>query len=257
MPTRFLLYANEMKEDSNHKPEVVEYRVGLAGLANATSYDAVRYTGPAREYKQMVMAAAYKRLVGPLCGKRVLDVGCGTGRGVVDFARDAGFAVGSDASADMLSLAAEKATHRTNCAFSVAYAQNLPFRDEAFDVVTCLNFLHLFQLETQREMIAEMKRVVKPDGILVLEFDNALHGLLVGLYKRWTGREEGSLPSEIRHVIGDHWRAVKVYGAVFPVVWRVFWRFPRFFMPLEKIAYFPLFNRLAHRVYYRLSKIAN
>ena len=154
----------------------------------------------------------------------------------------------------MLSLAARKASRDSNCTFAVAHAQELPFGDSVFDVVICLNFLHLFKLETQREMIAEMKRAVKPDGILVLEFDNALQGLVVGLYKRWTGREEGSLPNEIRHVIGNRRCVVKVYGAVFPILWRVFWRFPRVFIPLEKVAYLPPFNRLAHRVYYKLVK---
>jgi ubiquinone/menaquinone biosynthesis C-methylase UbiE len=157
-----------MKEVSENKPDVVEYRVGLKGLANAESYDAVRYTGPAKEYKQAVMAATYKRLIGPLRGKRVLDVGCGTGRGVIEFAPEADFAVGSDASLDMLCFAQRKASTQTNCTFSAAYAQQLPFPDGVFDVVISLNFLHLFKLETQREMIAEMKRVVKFGGILVL-----------------------------------------------------------------------------------------
>jgi ubiquinone/menaquinone biosynthesis C-methylase UbiE len=243
-----------MKEVSENKPDVVEYRVGLRGLADAASYDALRYTGPAKEYKQAVMAAAYKRLVGPLRGKRVLDIGCGTGRGVIEFAHEADFAVGSDASLDMLSFAQRKASSQTNCTFSAAYAQQLPFPDGVFDVVISLNFLHLFKLETQQEMIAEMKRVLKFGGILVLEFDNALHGMGVGLYKRWSGREQGSLPGEIRQVIGDHCCVVKVYGAVFPVVWRVFYRFPRVFMPFEKLSYMLPFNRLAHRVYYKLIK---
>jgi ubiquinone/menaquinone biosynthesis C-methylase UbiE len=243
-----------MKQTAKNKPEIVEYRVGLKGLADAASYDAVRYTGPAKEYKQAIMANAYTRLVGPLRGKRLLDVGCGTGRGVVELTHEADLAVGSDVSLDMLSLAEGKASSRTNCAFSAAYAQQLPFPDGVFDVAISLNFLHLFTLQTQGEMIAEMKRVVKPGGILVLEFDNALHGLVVGLYKRWSGREQGSLPHEIRRVIGNRCRVAEVYGAVFPIVWRVFWRFPRIFMSLEKIAYLPPFNRLTHRVYYKLVK---
>jgi ubiquinone/menaquinone biosynthesis C-methylase UbiE/uncharacterized protein YbaR (Trm112 family) len=238
------------------KPEVVEYRFGLQGYADAAKYDSLRYEGPGREYKQSCMAQAYKRLIGPIRGRRILDVGCGTGRGVAEFASDADLAVGCDSSLDMLSLAEKKVSDHGNCAFVAAYAQQLPFPDSAFDLVFSLNFLHLFSLDTQRKMIAEMLRVVRSGGAVILEFDNALHGIVIGLYKRWSGREQGSLPTEILHVIGDGCRVVKVYGAVFPVVWRVCWRFPRVFKALEKIAYVPPFNRLAHRVYYKLIKTA-
>jgi ubiquinone/menaquinone biosynthesis C-methylase UbiE len=133
-----------------------------------------------------------------------------------------------------------------------AYAQQLPFFDASFDVVTALNFLHLFSLETQREMIAEMKRVTKPGGIIVLEFDNALQGLFIGFYKRWFQDLRGSLPREIRYVVGDNCRVVSVYGAVFPIIWRLLYHFPKPSVALEKIAYAPPFNRLSGRIYYKL-----
>lgn len=236
------------------EPEIVEYRVGKEGYQDVGSYDACRYAGPANQYKQMVMANAYKKLIGPLAGKRILDVGCGTGRGVIEFGCEAAFAAGSDASLDMLRLAAGKSRQGPQCTFVAAHAQGLPFPDGTFDVVTALNFLHLFTLETQQEMVAEMKRVAKPGGTLVLEFDNALHGLGLGLYKRWSGMERGSLPKEIGYVVGDECRVASIHGAVFPIAWRVFSHFPRVFAPLEKIAYIPPFHLLSHRVYYKLVK---
>ena len=237
-----------------HDAEVVRYRVGEQGYQDVSSYDASRYAGPANEYKQAVMANAYRVLIGPLQGKRILDVGCGTGRGVVDFGREAAIAVGTDASVDMLCYAKSKVNDGRPCCFAVSFAQHLPFADASFDVVTSLNFLHLFSLETQEQMIAEMKRVVKPGGILVLEFDNALNGLLIGPYKRWKGIERGSLPQEIRRVIGHRCRVLRRYGAVFPILWRLFYHFPRFFSSFEKLAYVPPFNFLAHRIYYQLTK---
>jgi len=234
--------------------QVVEYRMGKGGYGEVSSYDDVRYKGPTNEYKQAVMAAAYRKMLGSLKGKRVLDVGCGTGRGVVDFADEATLTVGTDASLDMLSFAAKKASGSRGCCFSASYAQELPFRSESFDVVTSLNFLHLFNHENQRQMVSEMKRVLKPNGVLVLEFDNALHGLGLGLWKRWSGRERGSLPGEIRQVLGDGCVVELVYGAVLPVVWRIFHRFPRLFLPVEKITRLPVLNRLAHRVYYKVRK---
>ncbi len=234
--------------------ELVEYGIGKTGYQDVSSYDAARYIGRANEYKQNVMASAYRKLLGSLQGRRVLDVGCGTGRGVVDFANEAAFAAGADASLDMLTCAASKSNAEKPPGFSVAYAQQLPFKAESFDVITSLNFLHLFSLEAQRLMISEMKRVLRPGGILVLEFDNALHGLGLGLIKRWSGRERGSLPREIRYVIGNGCTVERISGAVLPVAWRVFCRFPRVFHPLEKITQWPILNRLGHRAYYKLRK---
>jgi ubiquinone/menaquinone biosynthesis C-methylase UbiE len=235
-------------------PVVTRYAVGMKGYQDVASYDEVRYVGPANEYKQTVMSNAYTRLMGPLEGKAVLDVGCGTGRGVADFSRRARYAAGVDASFDMLSFAARKMADRSNWSLTRAYAQALPFDSDSFDVVSSLNFLHLFRPAVQRDMIAEMKRVVRPGGILVLEFDNALQGGVLGLVKRYVGSERGSLPWEISHAIGDGVRTLNIYGGVFPVVWRFFHRAPAIFVPLEKIAYAPPFNRLAHRIYYKLVK---
>jgi len=234
--------------------EVVDYDVQKNGFQNVANYDKSRYVGSANEYKKKVTSNAYKKLIGPLDSKLVLDVGCGTGRGLADFAGAASLVIGADASEDMLKLAASKIMGMSGVGFVRSYAQCLPFPDSCFDVVTALNFLHLFSLGTQEEMVSEMKRVVRPGGVVVLEFDNALHGVVVGPYKRWLGRERGSLPSEIRRVIGGACQVTHIYGAVFPVVWRLFHHIPGIFVPLEKIAYHPPMNRLAHRVFYRLVK---
>jgi ubiquinone/menaquinone biosynthesis C-methylase UbiE len=243
------MHNSDLKDKATGEFDVVEYAAGKPGFQNASCYDKRRFGGRASDYKQTVMMNAIMKLIGPLEGKRVLDVGCGTGRGVVRFAQRATFAVGSDFSLDMLSHAVQKTVDNTNCAFVRSVAQQLPFPDASFDVVTALNFLHLFKVETQRAMIAEMKRVTRPGGTVVLEFDNALHGLVVGPYKRWFRDERGSLPGEIRHAIGANCRIVKTYGAVFPIAWRVMYRFPRLFVPLERVGYFPPFNHLLHRIY--------
>jgi ubiquinone/menaquinone biosynthesis C-methylase UbiE len=232
--------------------EVVDYDIGKGDYRNVSDYDQKRYVGAANEYKKKVTGNAYRRLIGPLKGKRILDVGCGTGRGVADFMDIAQLTIGADASQDMLLSAVQKAGDRSNVGFVRAYAQSLPFPTGYFDVVTSLNFLHLFSLQTQTEMIAEMKRVVRPGGIVVLEFDNAVHGLGLGLIKRWTGREHGSLPWEIRRVIGANCRVTDVYGAVFPIVWRLLHKWPSASLPLEELAYHTPVNWVAHRIFFRL-----
>jgi hypothetical protein len=88
--------------------------------------------------------------------------------------------------------------------------------------------------------------------VVIIELDNALHGVVVGLYKRWSGKERGSLPGEIRYMVGDPSRIVRYYGAVWPVVWRIFYHFPSLFTQLEKLEYYPPLNRLSHRIYCKI-----
>ena len=93
--------------------EVVDYDVQKNGFQNVANYDKSRYVGSANEYKKKVTSNAYKKLIGPLDSKLVLDVGCGTGRGLADFAGAASLVIGADASEDMLKLAASKIVHVT------------------------------------------------------------------------------------------------------------------------------------------------
>jgi len=244
-----------MSQSSSTKDfEIVEYGFGKKGHLDVGSYDAIRYIGPSKEYQQTVMANAYMRLIGSVVGKRILDVGCGTGRGVLDFARKAKIAVGVDASFDMLTCAKGKAASDLRCSLANAVAQQLPFPDATFDVVTSLNFLHLFNVKTQRAMIAEMKRVLKPGGLLLVDFANALNGLVLGLFRRWGGKVGELLPGEIRYAIGDDCRIARIYGAPLPAVWRIFQHFPRFGATIEKIAYVPPFNWLAQGIYCKVLK---
>jgi ubiquinone/menaquinone biosynthesis C-methylase UbiE len=232
--------------------EVVDYDIGKGDYRNVINYDEQRYVGPANEYKKKVTSNAYVKLIGPLQGKRILDVGCGTGRGVADFVGSAKLTVGADASQDMLLITAQKIEGRSGACLVRSYAQSLPFPTGYFDVVTSLNFLHLFSLQSQKDMIGEMKRVVRPGGVVVLEFDNAINGFGLGLLKRWMGRERGSLPWEIRQVIGPDCRVTHVYGAVFPIVWRLLYRVPSISINLEKVAYYAPLNWVAHRLFFRL-----
>lgn len=244
------------KTSDKSKIEVIDYEVGAEGYRNVATYDEKRYVGASNEYKQGVMSDAYWPLLGAIDGKRVLDVGCGTGRGLREFVPRAKFTAGCDASIDMLRAAAQKLTAGNNWGLASAHAQRLPFADDTFDLVSSFNFLHLFTLETQQEMISEMKRVTRPEGTLMLEFDNALHGLVVlGLFKRWFRQERGTLPWEAQRIIGNDCRVVKIRTAPLPVVWRVLYRLPKPLHLVEKLGYIPVLNRvLGHRIYYQIKK---
>jgi len=103
-------------------------------------------------------------------GKRVLEVGCGTGLILSRIAELADEAVGVDLSPGMLA----KATARGLTAVEGS-ATALPFEDASFDCVC--SFKVLAHVEPIEVALAEAARVVRPGGHLVLE-----------LYNRWSLR---------------------------------------------------------------------
>ena len=78
-----------------------------------------------------------------------------------------------------------------------------------------------------------------------------------GVALTFTGTLEGYLQQFSSHVLGHQCRVVGIYGAVFPVVWRLFRYFPKIFVFVEKIADVPPFNRFSHRIYYKVQRMSS
>jgi ubiquinone/menaquinone biosynthesis C-methylase UbiE len=100
---------------------------------------------------------------------RILDICCGTGSVILAFDRryPESLAVGTDFSRGMLRKARGKnATGRVR--FVEGDAAALPFADDRFDVVTCSHALYELKGDARQEALREMKRVVRPDGIVLL-----------------------------------------------------------------------------------------
>ncbi|WP_182111863.1 class I SAM-dependent methyltransferase [Actinotalea sp. JY-7876] len=98
--------------------------------------------------------------VGP--GTRLLDVGCGSGELLRAARGRGGDAVGVDPAPGM----ARRAARHAPGAVVIASADDLPFPDATFDVVTCVNALHL--ADDVDDALAEAVRVLRPDGWVAL-----------------------------------------------------------------------------------------
>ena len=99
---------------------------------------------------------------------RVLDVACGPGIVTCELAATAAEVVALDLTPEMLVKARERCAKagRTNVAFREGSATALPFADGSFDAaVTRLSFHHFV---APRDVVAEMLRVLKPGGTLVV-----------------------------------------------------------------------------------------
>ncbi len=98
-------------------------------------------------------------------GEKILDVGCGTGSLTFELAKSAGLA--EIQAIDFSTVFVEAAKAKNNdprITFSQADATALPFADKAFDRALALLVLH-FVPETGKA-VAEMRRVVKPGGVV-------------------------------------------------------------------------------------------
>ena len=109
-------------------------------------------------------------------GMRVLDAGCGNGRHLSESFRTPGvWVAGIDLNradlgkaGEMLSLMADEQTGEHNGRWLLAEADvtSLPFSDACFDVVICSEVLE--HIEDNRTAVAELVRVLKPEGNLVV-----------------------------------------------------------------------------------------
>ena len=101
-------------------------------------------------------------------GQRVLDFGCGPGTISVGLAKavQPGEVHGIDMEASQIELAraAAKAGGHANATFHVGDVTDLPFDDNSFDVAHC--HAVLMHVPDTRATLAEVKRVLKPGGII-------------------------------------------------------------------------------------------
>lgn len=130
-------------------------------------------------------------------GENVLDIGCGPGRfaGVLaDRVGPSGTVVGVDPSGPMIEYASTHAGRRSNCEFHRGAAQSLNFPDATFDVVTATFVMHHI-FEEQREVaLANMFRVLRPGGRLLLADAHPLERVRTGavrLLARSAARHHG------------------------------------------------------------------
>jgi len=124
-------------------------------------------------------------------GQKILDIAGGTGDLSYQFAQrvgDEGSVCCSDINPAMLRVGKEKLTNKgivSNIYYVIANAEELPFEDNSFDVVS-ISF-GLRNVTDKGKALCEMQRVLKPGGkLLVLEFSKPILPLLSTVYDQYS-----------------------------------------------------------------------
>jgi ubiquinone/menaquinone biosynthesis C-methylase UbiE len=141
-------------------PPVIDYE--------GSDYQDRFWTAGGREYEDRVEAVALQRLL-PESGKLLLELGAGAGRNTP---RYKGFerVVLLDYSRTQLCQAQERLGTVERYIFVAADVYHLPFIPGLFDTATMIRTLH--HLVEPRTALRQVRQVLQPGGVFILEFAN-------------------------------------------------------------------------------------
>ena len=144
---------------------------GYLSGASAERYDhqvEVLFGGAAAAMRRQALVPLQAALMGRP-GARLLDVGCGTGR----FLREvkANYprlkVTGLDLSAHYLAVARRELRSWSRVQLVVGAAEAMPFANGQFDAITCIYLFHELPSGVRRAVVAEIRRLLRPGGMLV------------------------------------------------------------------------------------------
>lgn len=178
----------------------------------AASYNANRYGSEIGKFylqqtDRMFTQALHHVGLSDISTLKILDVATGTGRNIFLLCKmGCKQVVGLDCVMEMLQKAA------TECSIDSAFnlvrgdAENLPFQNGKFDLVCASRFFHLIPRQMQMSCLHEFARVLKPNGMIVVEFVNPLYFLNIKTF----------LKTGYKFIASEKCRAL----TTFPLFWK-------------------------------------
>jgi SAM-dependent methyltransferase len=156
-----------------------------------------------------VHSARYRFALDYVNGKRVLDIACGTGYGMAMMLESAAGVIGIDIDLDSAKKA-KLASKTQRSGVAVADGCALPFADGSFDVVT--SFETVEHLDARPQFLAELRRVLKSNGVLVLSTPNAHYTLPVAGKPRNPYHVHEYTPQELQKELSTYFGQMDLLG---------------------------------------------
>ncbi len=142
-------------------------------------------------------------------GMHTLDAACGEGYGSALLAHSGATVKGVDISEQVIVHARQRYAHMERLDFHVADCTELPFGDKEFDRI--VSFETLEHMSRHDELLAEFKRVLKPDGFLIMSSpDKAVYSEGPGTVNEYHVRE--LYREEFEALIARHFPASRLLG---------------------------------------------
>lgn len=137
-------------------------------------YDAKRFSSPqGRLFAELEMRELRKVTDQMSEPKRILEIGCGTGRFMGVLLADGHEVYGLDPSPYMIELAREKTSKYATARYTMGEGATLPFPDGMFDLIYSIRTVNQTpSTEYAMRMIEEAIRVCRSCGQILLEFVN-------------------------------------------------------------------------------------
>jgi len=114
------------------------------------------------------------KLAGNVKGKKILDVGCGSGVFIIDFVKNGANVAGVDYSQKMLGLARKEIARyrlpKSKYELIKADATKLPFLNRRFDLVLATGLTDYLTDAQNEKFLEEAARVLKRNGSLIVSF---------------------------------------------------------------------------------------
>jgi ubiquinone/menaquinone biosynthesis C-methylase UbiE len=193
----------------------------------------ILFSGTARPMRRYLIKMIKEHLQqSPQKPLKILEIGAGVGSATIDFSQSFEFESYTvlDVSKEYLAVA-KKRLINPKLNFMVAPAENLPFKDEEFDLVFSVFLFHELPRSVRQKVLAESSRVLKKSGLLaiadsiqmndepvinqVLEnFPRDYHEPFYKDYIQWNAKESleqvglKTLSSE-HHLLSKYWVAQK------------------------------------------------
>jgi SAM-dependent methyltransferase len=140
----------------------------------------------------------------------ILDIGCGTGYGIPELSTKAYDTVGIDIQREAVRDC--HLEYSAKSSFSVASGDNLPFKNDSFDLVVSFQVIEHIHPDAVLNYLKEIKRVMKHDGILIVSTPNKRLRLLP-LQKPWNPEHKKEYNAkELDRLLKGIFEEVKILG---------------------------------------------
>ena len=125
--------------------------------------ESYRYISSDIDNEEMIGGFLFPKCIDDKNVEKILEIGCGNGAGVNEWKKKyrSSTAVGIEPSSDGVALLKKKWSNVDGLYFESAFAHNLPFESDTFDIVKSWNVLHWIGRNEYLQSIGELVRVCR------------------------------------------------------------------------------------------------